>query len=1090
MENKIDRNKLFNTNYSYPDILDDRLQEKLFLKKELNNYQIKHKPEVNNYNDLYNYRLKKCRTFQLSEHQQLLSNFFNPDTPYKSLLLFHGLGTGKTCCALKIASKFYDQIKKYNTRIIILVPGPVLKQNWINEIKKRNGACSGLNIIDENDDKKVFELYDIMSYKAFHRRVLGEKIKNKDENKKSKYVKIESGDFLRNEVVNKIDKLDNTLLIVDEAHNVIDNDYTNAIKKILSVSNNLKLLLLTGTPMRNDASNIIELLEMMNIANGNNHKIPPIFIGNNHTLNFTENGKEILEKEIKGKFSYLSGGDKYIFATRNDLGIIPKSLKFTKIIPCEFNDEQYELYKEVVKNNTNGLERSSSDACNFMMPVLKHNQIELSYGVNGLYDIKNNIENDKKDLINELVKYINKRIDKKEYKLEFDKDLIYLDKNQLTGKFLFKPYLKLFSPKFHNALTNILDLVEGKKGPKTAFIYSNLVQIGINIFKQVLLQNGYIEFTESPAKTLMKSNDNTICYYCGVSKKNHNNNKHEYFPASFVFITGKQENDEELEDNEDVQMYINKYFNSKENFEGKYIKLILGSQVISEGYSFQNVSEVHILDVYYNFTRIDQAVGRGIRTCSHFNVENELNPYPKVDIYKYCMYNKTTPTSEELLYQKAEKKHVLIKYVERMIKNNAIDKLLFMENNYNKDLINENKNCIPLEYGDKYDTQIIKDEDKKNICPSVCDYMNCDYYTKEELDFVNNKNPKIDVSTFTNNMIEYEIDRCVNIIKSMYLIKFVYNLNEIIDNVYNYYKNEVNEKIYDVYYVYKALDKLIPITDNDFNNYNIDLRDKFNNLGYLIYVNNYYIFQRNNESEDLPMYYREHNELKLDIPLTLNKFLNDTNEDYKKYIKSSNKDIEEYDFISTTEYYNNKEENNIVGIIDRNKSKNKNNDNKHKDIFKVRDKITIKTDLKRQTGLSNYTGAVCFNAYSYNELVNKLKKLGVKVNIPKNRLKRSRFELCNKIKDILLNLEKYNTDNKTYCIIPANHPIYEFPYNIHDRVKYITNQLTNKFPNISINIKKDKNKYYISILNKDYDKDIMNKYKFTLNGKLWERYIE
>ena len=1083
---QIDKNKLFNINYSYPDILDERLQEKLFLKKEFNNYQIKHRPDINEYNDLYKYRLKKCRDFQLSEHQQLLSNFFNPDTPYKSLLLFHGLGTGKTCCALKIASKFYEQIKKYNTRIVILVKGPVLKQNWINEIKKNNGLCSNLNITDE-DDKKIYELFDIMSFKSFHRRVLGEKIRNKDENTKSKYIKIETGDFLRNESINKIDKLDNTLLIIDEAHNITGNDWTNAVKKILRVSTNLKLLLLTGTPMKNSADDIISLIEIMNIANGNEHKIKPIFTGENHTLDFTNEGEKILKEEIKGKFSYLSGGDKYIFASRNDLGIIPNSLKFTKIIPCEFNDEQYNLYEEVIKENNNGLEKSSSDVCNFIFPILNNNKIELTYGKKGLQNLINILNENKKDLINELVKYINKRIDKKEYKLEYDKDLIYVNGNQITGKFLLKPYLKLFSPKFHNALTNILDLVENKKGPKTAFIYSNLVKIGINMFKEILLENGYIEFLENPTKTLMRSNDNTICYYCGISKKNHKSTTHDYSPASFILITGKQENDDlELDDNEDIKLYINKYFNHKDNYQGKFIKLILGSQVISEGYSFSNVSEVHILDVYYNFARVDQAVGRGIRTCSHFDIENELNPYPKVDIYKYCMINKKKPTSEEILYQKAEKKHVLIKYVERIIKNNAIDKLLFYESNNNNELNKENKNCIKLEYGKNYDKQIINNKDKENICPSVCDYMGCNYYSKEELDFINNKNNKIDVSTFTNNMIEYEIDRCIEIIKEMYLVKFVYNLNEIIDYIKNYYKNEVNEKLYDVYYIYKALDKLIPITDNDFNNYNINLRDKFNNLGYLIYTNNYYIFQKNNDTEDIPMYYREHNDLNINIPLSLSKYLNDTNEDYKKYINLIDKNIEEYDFISITDYYNNKEENNIVGIIDKNKNKS----SSYNDIFKIRDKITIKTNLKRQTGLSNYTGAVCFNAYSYNELVNKLKKLGVKVNIPNNRLKRSRFELCNKIQDILLNLEKYNTDNKTYCIIPANHPIYEFPYNIHDRVKYIITQLTNKFPNISINVKKDKNKYYLSCLNKNYDKNIMIKYKFNLNGKLWERYIE
>ena len=1085
----MDRKKLFNLNYSYPDILDDRLQEKLFLKKEFNNYQIKHRPDITLYNDLYNYRLKKCRNFQLSEHQQLLSNFFNPDTPYKSLLLFHGLGTGKTCCALKIASKFYEQIKKYNTRIIILVPGPVIKENWINELK--NYECSNIKIIDEKDEKKIFELYDIMSYKSFHKRVLGEKIKNKNqEYQKNKYVKTESGDFLRNESINKIEKLDNTLLIIDEAHNITDNDYTNAIKKILYNSINLKLLLLTGTPMRNDASNIIQLLDIMNIANGKPHKIQQIFTGVNHTLEFTEKGEKILEEELKGKFSYLSGGDKYIFATRNDIGIIPKSLKFTKIIPCEFNNEQYKLYEYVIKNNTNGLEKSSSDVCNFIFPYLDNNEIKLSYGIKSLELIKNNIENEKQELINKLVKYINDRITKKEYKLQYDKDLIYLDKNQLTGKFLLKQYLKLFSPKFYNVLTNILDLVVNKKGAKTAFIYSNLVIIGINMFKQILLQNGYIEFIENPAKTLMRAKDNTICYYCGIMKKLHNNIKdHEYSPASFIFITGKQDNNDDdiIDNNEDVKLYINKYFNNRDNYNGKYIKLILGSQVISEGYNFKNTSEVHILDVYYNFTRIEQAIGRGIRKCSHFDISNEYNPYPKVDIYKYCMINDKKPTSEELLYQKAEKKHVLVKYVERMIKNNAIDKLLFYENNYNKELIDNNKNCIKLEYGHKYDTQIINDKDKNNICPSVCDYMNCNYYTKKELDFINDNNNKIDVSTFTNNMIDYEINRCINIIKNMYLIKFVYNLNEIIDYVKDYYKNYVNEKIYDVYYVYKALDKLIPITDNDFNNYNIDLRDKFNNYGYLIYTNNYYIFQRNNENENLHMYYRENNDLNINLPLSLNNFLLNNNKNYDNFLKSS-KNINEYDFLSVSEYYNNKKENDIVGIIDLSKNKMT---NKYNDVFKIRNKININNNLKRQTGLSNYTGATCFNSYSYFELINKLKKLGVNIKIPNNRLKRSRIDLCNQIKDILLNLEKYNNDNITYCIIPANHPIYEFPYNIHDRVKYILSQLTNKYPNISINVNKiNNNKYYLSCLNKEYDVDIMNKFKFKLNNKLWERFIE
>ena len=53
-----------------------------------------------------------------------------------------------------------------------------------------------------------------------------------------------------------------------------------------------------------------------------------------------------------------------------------------------------------------------------------------------------------------------------------------------------------------------------------------------------------------------------------------------------------------------------------------------------------------------------------------------------------------------------------------------------------------------------------------------------------------------------------------------------------------------------------VLDELIPITGNDFNNLKDTIIDKHNNQGYLIYRDTYYIFQPNNQNEDVPMYYR------------------------------------------------------------------------------------------------------------------------------------------------------------------------------------------------------------------------------------------
>ena len=173
------------------------------------------------------------------------------------------------------------------------------------------------------------------------------------------------------------------------------------------------------------------------------------------------------------------------------------------------------------------------------------------YGKKGLEEVISNIKTNNKDFNLALKEFINKRSDKK---VKNENDLIYLSGNSITGQFLKRDYLKLFSPKFHKALSNIESLIEGKKGPKTAFIYSNLVTLGINLFKQVLIQNGFVEFIENKEKTINSANDNTVCYYCGKKKIEHDKvHSHVYYPASFIVITGDSD-EEVIEDEKKKQM--------------------------------------------------------------------------------------------------------------------------------------------------------------------------------------------------------------------------------------------------------------------------------------------------------------------------------------------------------------------------------------------------------------------------------------------------------------------------------------------------------------------------------------------------------
>jgi hypothetical protein len=122
MEKKEKINKykeLMKINYTYPDPTDPEFQYKIFKKREFYYNKIPYRSKLENYDEIKNYRDKICGgDFGLKEQQAFLTNFINPDTPYKGLLIFHGVGTGKTCAAITIAEKFKTrfacEVKNFN----------------------------------------------------------------------------------------------------------------------------------------------------------------------------------------------------------------------------------------------------------------------------------------------------------------------------------------------------------------------------------------------------------------------------------------------------------------------------------------------------------------------------------------------------------------------------------------------------------------------------------------------------------------------------------------------------------------------------------------------------------------------------------------------------------------------------------------------------------------------------------------------------------------------------------------------------------------------------------------------------------------
>jgi hypothetical protein len=85
--------ELMQKDYQYPQTQDDDFQEKIFKKREFYYNKIPERPDTKTYDQIKEFREKICNNkFELMPHQSFISNFVNPETPYKSSLLMHGTG--------------------------------------------------------------------------------------------------------------------------------------------------------------------------------------------------------------------------------------------------------------------------------------------------------------------------------------------------------------------------------------------------------------------------------------------------------------------------------------------------------------------------------------------------------------------------------------------------------------------------------------------------------------------------------------------------------------------------------------------------------------------------------------------------------------------------------------------------------------------------------------------------------------------------------------------------------------------------------------------------------------------------------------
>ena len=228
------------------------------------------------------------KDFSLLTHQHIVRDYLNLYTPYRGLLLYHGLGSGKTCTSIAIAEGM-----KSNKQVFVLTPAS-LKMNFFSEMKK----C-GDNLYKKNQYWEFISIEGNPEYLTILSKALSLPIDYVRTNKGAWLVNINkepnfselssdekfSVDSQLNEMIRSkynhisynapnlskiIDSLpnnnknpfDNAVIIIDESHNFVSRiinkiatkDKSSIMYRLyeyLMNATNVKIVLLSGTPIIN-----------------------------------------------------------------------------------------------------------------------------------------------------------------------------------------------------------------------------------------------------------------------------------------------------------------------------------------------------------------------------------------------------------------------------------------------------------------------------------------------------------------------------------------------------------------------------------------------------------------------------------------------------------------------------------------------------------------------------------------------------------------------------------------------------------------------------------------------------------------------
>jgi len=334
--------------FLYPNLNDINFNIKIAEKKEFNDtkYDGTIHENIKKYADM----LAKA-DFELSPHQMFIKNFMSSQTPYNSLLLYHGLGSGKTLSAIGVCEEMRSYMKQMGiTKRIIIVASENVQDNFRLQIfderklhlidgvwTVKGGGNIGNKLLKEinpmnmkgipkekivNQIKNLINTYYIfLGYGQFANYIIKTIQYEENQQLKKDNVLGDAKITLNKKIIRQLrNEFDNRLIVIDEVHNIRkteDNENKKValnLELLVKAAKNMRLLLLSATPMYNSYKEIIWLLNLMNMNDGRGIvQTKDVFDKNG---SFKENGEELLIRKATGYVSFVRGENPYTFPYR------------------------------------------------------------------------------------------------------------------------------------------------------------------------------------------------------------------------------------------------------------------------------------------------------------------------------------------------------------------------------------------------------------------------------------------------------------------------------------------------------------------------------------------------------------------------------------------------------------------------------------------------------------------------------------------------------------------------------------------------------------------------------------------------------